>query len=38
MQYELLFSNRFKKSFSKFTDIEKKTFYKKLEILDWYGS
>jgi mRNA-degrading endonuclease RelE of RelBE toxin-antitoxin system len=32
MQYELLFSSRFKKSFSKLAAQEKKIFYKKLEM------
>jgi mRNA-degrading endonuclease RelE of RelBE toxin-antitoxin system len=32
MQYELLFSSRFKKSFIKLADQEKKIFYKKLKI------
>jgi mRNA-degrading endonuclease RelE of RelBE toxin-antitoxin system len=32
MKYEILFSNRFKKSFSKLHDQEKKLFYKKLSL------
>ena len=32
MKYELLFSSRFKKSFSKLQDQEKRMFYKKLTI------
>jgi|LGOV01.1.fsa_nt_gb mRNA-degrading endonuclease RelE of RelBE toxin-antitoxin system len=32
MQFQLLFSSRFKKSFTKLTEQEKKLFYKKLEI------
>jgi mRNA-degrading endonuclease RelE of RelBE toxin-antitoxin system len=32
MQYELFFSSRFKKSFSKLAAQEKKIFYKKLEM------
>ncbi len=32
MKYEILFSNRFKKSFSKLQEQEKKIFYKKLVI------
>lgn len=32
MKYELLFSSRFKKSFSKLQEQEKKIFYKKLTI------
>ncbi|MFW5794198.1 MAG: cytotoxin [Bacillota bacterium] len=32
MKYEILFSSRFKKSFSKLQDQEKKIFYKKLFI------
>ena len=32
MKYEILFSSRFKKSFSKLEDLEKKVFYRKLSI------
>jgi len=32
MKYEILFSNRFKKSFSKLEKLEKKVFYKKLSL------
>lgn len=32
MNYEILFSGRFKKSFSKLQDSEKKVFYKKLSL------
>lgn len=32
MKYEILFSSRFKKSFSKLEDYEKKMFYRKLSI------
>lgn len=32
MQFQLLFSSRFKKSFTKLTEQEKKLFYRKLEI------
>lgn len=32
MKYEILFSSRFKKSFSKLEDHEKKMFYRKLSI------
>ena len=32
MKYELLFSSRFKKSFSKLEDYEQKMFYRKLSI------
>lgn len=32
MKYEILFSSRFKKSFSRLHDAEKKTFYEKLSL------
>ncbi|MFA7106224.1 MAG: hypothetical protein WC154_02885 [Candidatus Izemoplasmatales bacterium] len=32
MKYEIIFSNRFKKSFSKLQDREKKQFYQKLSL------
>jgi mRNA-degrading endonuclease RelE of RelBE toxin-antitoxin system len=32
MKYEILFSSRFKKSFSKLQDTEKKIFYEKLSL------
>lgn len=32
MTYEILFSSRFKKSFSKLENLEKKMFYKKLSL------
>ncbi len=32
MKYEILFSSRFKKSFSRLQDEEKKTFYEKLSL------
>jgi len=32
MKYEIIFSNRFKKSFSKLQDCEKKQFYQKLSL------
>lgn len=32
MKYEILFSSRFKKSFSKLQDMEKKIFYEKLSL------
>ncbi|MCR3906742.1 MAG: cytotoxin [Tenericutes bacterium] len=32
MRYEILFSSRFKKSFSRLQDVEKKMFYEKLSL------